>query len=186
MLGTNWAAREVSFAHPAAGDTSVHRAVFGPKVHFGADADAIVCEARDLDARNPIADAAMAQHARQYVESLPPLQSPSIAHAVRRCIAVLLPRGHGSLEHVARALGTNPRALQRRLDADGESFSELLNATRRELALRHLDNDQYPLRQVGELLGFGFPSSFTRWFVSEFGRSPSEWRASRPRKHAPG
>jgi len=29
----------------------------------------------------------------------------------------------------------------------------------------------------GELLGFAYPSSFTRWFVSQFGESPNRWRS---------
>ena len=112
-------------------------------------------------------------------------QAPGEAQDVRRSIYQLLPHGRATIEQVARALGTNPRMLQRRLDACGETFSGLLNATRRELVMRYLENPAYSLTQVAALLGYGFPSSFTRWFVAEFGQSPAKWRAERARDDAP-
>jgi len=178
LLGAEWKPRSVCFTHPAPADLGVHRRVFGPAVHFRADFNGIVCAAEDLDRPNPGADPAMAGHALRYVESLPGAQQPSTAQEVRRSIHILLPRGRASVEQVAQALGTHPRVLQRQLEASGDSFSALLNETRRELAVRHLENPAYSLTQVAELLGYGFPSSFTRWFVSEFGQSPASWRAA--------
>ena len=184
LLGAEWKPRSVCFTHPAPPDLGVHRRVFGPAVHFRADFNGIVCAAEDLDRPNPAADPAMAGHALRYVESLPGAQQPSIAQEVRRSIHILLPRGRASVEQVAQALGTHPRMLQRQLEASGDSFSSLLNETRRELAVRHLANPAYSLTQVAELLGYGFPSSFTRWFVSEFGQSPASWRAAQLKSKA--
>jgi AraC-like DNA-binding protein len=178
LLGAEWKPRSVCFTHAAPLDLGVHRRVFGPVVHFRAEFNGIVCAAEDLDRPNPAADPAMAGHALRYVESLPGAKQPSLAQEVRRSIHILLPRGRASVEQVAQAMGTHPRMLQRQLEASGESFSALLNETRRELAVRHLENPAYSLTQVAELLGYGFPSSFTRWFVSEYGQSPASWRAA--------
>jgi len=181
LLGSDWKPRDVRFTHPAPPDLAVHRRVFGAHVRFDAGFNGIVCEARDLDRPNPSADPAMAGHALRYVESLPGAQQPSLAQEVRRSILVLLPRGRASIEQVAQALGTHPRMIQRTLEKSGESFSSLLNATRRELVPRYLENPAYSLTQVAELLGYAFPSSFTRWFSAEFGEAPARWRAARAR-----
>jgi AraC-like DNA-binding protein len=69
------------------------------------------------------------------------------------------------------------RTLQRQLDAENASFSDLLNGVRRDLAVRYLSNKGYSLLQVAEILGYSQLSSFTRWFSLEFGVSPSRWRA---------
>ncbi|HXZ49855.1 MAG TPA: AraC family transcriptional regulator [Usitatibacter sp.] len=183
LLGPQWHPRRVQFAHAAPPDLRVHHRIFGPHVQFGGDFNGIVCDAADVDRPNPAADPAMADHAKRYVESLPGARAAGLAHDVRRSIYLLLPQGRASIEQVAQALGTNPRALQRRLDESGESFSELLNDARRELALRYLENPAYSITQVGELLGYNFPSSFTRWFVAQFGTSPARWRS---RDKSPG
>jgi AraC-like DNA-binding protein len=182
LLGPHWKPRRIQFAHPAPRDLAVHRRTFGPNVAFGGDFNGIVCDAVDVDRPNPAADPAMAGYARRFVDSLSGAGHPDDAQDVRRCIYQLLPRGRADIGHVAQVLGTNPRALQRRLEARGESFSALLNATRREQVLRYLDNPAYSLTQVAALLGYGFPSSFTRWFTAEFGKSPARWRSGRSRE----
>jgi AraC-like DNA-binding protein len=51
-----------------------------------------------------------------------------------------------------------------------------ITGVRRELTERYLANASYSLTRVAEMLGYWQLSSFTRWFVSEFGVSPSLWR----------
>ncbi|HEX4780534.1 MAG TPA: AraC family transcriptional regulator [Usitatibacter sp.] len=179
LLGPHWKPRRVQFAHSAPRDMGVHRRVFGPNVEFGSGFNGIVCDAVDLDRPNPAGDPAMASYARRFVESLPGAGPTSMAQEVRRSIYVFLPQARASIEHVAHALGVSPRMLQRSLEETGESFSDLLTEARRELAMRYLANPDYSMTQVAHLLGYSFPSSFTRWFVAQFGRSPAGWRDSR-------
>jgi len=40
-----------------------------------------------------------------------------------------------------------------------------------------VENARVPLAQVAVLLGYGSPSTFTRWFSGEFGMAPSAWRS---------
>jgi AraC-like DNA-binding protein len=74
-------------------------------------------------------------------------------------------------------MGVHPRALQRELAGDGRSFAELLDEVRRELAQRYLANPTMPIGSVGQMIGYSTPSSFTRWFQAEFGKTPAAWRA---------
>jgi AraC-like DNA-binding protein len=77
---------------------------------------------------------------------------------------------------VATCLGVPLRTLQRRLIAEGQPFSGLLNEARRDLAVRYLANSNQSITAVAQLTGYSALSSFTRWFVCEFGMSPKRWR----------
>jgi AraC-like DNA-binding protein len=176
-LGPQWKPVSVRFTHTAPADLSVHRRIFGTRVEFGQEFSGIVCAAADLDRPNPAADPAMASYARGFMDSLAKRPGTPIAQEVRRAIQVLLPGGRATIGQIAQGLGVTPRTLQRQLEATGDSFSGLLDAVRADLVTRHLENSAYSLTQVAELLGYTFPSSFTRWFTGRFGMSPARWRA---------
>jgi AraC-like DNA-binding protein len=176
LLGDRWQPDSVHFIHSAPSDLSVHRRLFGPNLHFDSDFNGIVCPAADLDRPNPAADPVMAAYAQQFLETLPKSEPGTTTLDTRKAIYLLLPSGKASIEQVARNLGLHLRTLQRQLDAENVSFSDLLNDVRRDLAIRYLPNRQYSLLQVAEILGYSQLSSFTRWFSHEFGISPSRWR----------
>ena len=76
----------------------------------------------------------------------------------------------------------NVRTLQRRLKDDGCAFNDVINDVRRDLVLRYLDNPNYSLSRIADMLGYSMASSFTRWFISQFGMPPAVWRST----HKPG
>ena len=167
-VGANWHPISVNFTHDAPADLSIHKRLFGCKLEFGSEFNGIVCRAADLDAPNPAADPAMARYAQRFVESLPPVNEPSVVLDVRKAIYLMLPSGRASTEYVAQALGLSVRTLQRQLDEAGTSFTTMLGEVRRELAERYVANPRYSLVRVSELLGYSTPSSFTRWFITQF------------------
>jgi len=182
ILGPGWTPVAVRVAHPAPARTQVHRRFFGAPVHFSQEVNGIVCRAEDLDRPNPSRDAGLARHARRLLDAMPEASHGEAAaiQDVLRAIHVGLPIGKASVERVARGMGVTPRSLQRRLVGAGTTFSKLLNQARLDVVPRYLANPAYSLIQVADLLGYDFPSSFTRWFRREFGRSPARWR----REHA--
>ena len=80
------------------------------------------------------------------------------------------------MEGAAACVGLPPRTLQRRLVAEGHSFSQMLNEARRDLAVRYIGNSSQSITAVAQQLGYSAQSSFTRWFISEFGMAPAKWR----------
>jgi len=179
LLGPAWKPVGVSFAHAKPDKIVAHRRFFGAPVLFNQELNAMTCRVDDLDRPNPNRDAGLVRHAVRLLNAMPnAFRSDAAAmQDVLRAIHVRLPAGTASIEEVARGLGITPRTLQRRLDAADTSFSALLNRARRDLVLRYLGNPAYSIIQVAELLGYDFPSSFTRWFRREFGQSPARWRA---------
>ena len=177
VMGEDWRPASVNFTHPAPRDASLHRRFFGCPVVFDSEFNGLVCRASDLDAPNPAAAPALARYAQRFVDSLPHLGEPSLVQEVRKAIYLMLASGHASSAYVAQTLGLSVRTMQRRLDEAGVGFGDLVNEVRRELVQRYLENPRHSLVRVSQMLGYGSPSAFTRWFTGQFGEAPQRWRA---------
>jgi len=176
ILGSQWRPQSVHFTHEAPQDVTIHKRLFKCALHFESDFNGVVCLNADLDRPNMQADAAMAKYAQSFMDALPKPGRSSVVQDVRRSVYLLLPMGRASVDQVASGLGINVRTLQRRLDAAGVSFTDILNDVRRELAQRYIDNTTYPMGRVATMLGYSNLSSFTRWFTAQFDRAPSHQR----------
>lgn len=175
LIGPHWRPLEVCFAHRPPRDVSAHRAFFKRSVKFNQEFNGLVCLASDLSAPRESGDQVAAGFARKYLEAALMDRSESMEASCRQIILALLPGGACTAHEVARFLHIDRRTLHRRLDAEGLSFSRLLEQVRSELVKRHLRESDLPLREVSELLGFSRPSSFSHWFHSLFGCSASQW-----------
>ena len=185
LLSQKWHPLSVHFTHNAPQDIAVHQRVFGCALKFGSEFNGIVCTIAELDKTNPQANTAMADHAQRYldIDLLQNENESSIIFDIRKSIYLLLPMGRATIAQVANTHGVNIRTLQRRLEASNTSFSTLINDVRRVLVFRYLKNLNYSLGQVSDILGYSMPSSFTRWFISQFGVSPTTWRSNHSSAH---
>lgn len=181
LLARHWRPVSVHFVHHEPADLRLHRRLFGCDAVFGSEFNGIACPASAFNAPNPNADPAMARIARRYLDSLPPDQERSLEAEVRQAAYVLLPMGRATVEQIAQSLGMNVRTLQRRLLDDGLTFSTLVNEVRRDLVQRYIENPDHSMARIATLLGYSVPSSFSRWFVTEFGATPAKWRLERAR-----
>lgn len=178
LLGSHWHPYSVNFTHQAPDNLQLHRRLFGCNLEFGSEFNGIVCPDANLDVTNPHADPGMARYAQRYLDSLQRDEGPSTLFEVRKAIYLLLPMGRATIEQIAQTQGMNVRTLQRRLKEDQCTFNDLINDVRRDLVLRYLENPSYSLSQVADMLGYSMASSFTRWFISQFGMPPATWRST--------
>ena len=178
LLGPDWRPHRVCFTHAAPRDPSVHQRLFGPAVRFGQDFNGLVLASRDLDTPLPSSDPVMARYARQVLQAAEDAADRSLAAEVRQLILVLLPAGRCTVDQVARQLGVDRRTVHRQLAREGTAFTTLLDATRTELARRHLAQPQRPLSEVAQLLGFSGLSAFSRWHRTRFGTTASARRST--------
>ncbi|MEE1864835.1 AraC family transcriptional regulator [Pseudomonas auratipiscis] len=176
LLGAHWRPISANFTHAAPADLAIHRRIFGCKLLFGSEFNGIVCPAADLDTANPLANEAMARLAQRYLDTLAGGKL-SLELEMRKTIYLLLPMGRATIEQVAQTQGMNVRTLQRRLEECGVTFSDLINGVRRDLVIRYLENPNYSLGRIADMLGYSMPSSFTRWFIAQFGMPPATWRS---------
>ena len=95
---------------------------------------------------------------------------------VEAVIEPMLKAGAVSVDRVARELGMSRQTLYRRLKAEGTTFEELLDAKRRQLAVRYLGLDRLSVKAASYRLGFSDPAAFSRAFKRWTGVSPSLFR----------
>ena len=165
----------ICFTHEEPASIAVHRRVLGTAIAFSQECNAIVCRTRDLDMPIPAADPALNREVRRWLDrQLADLPDDPTQRA-RQIVRMLLPSGLCSVDQVARHLGTHRRTLHRQLAAEGESVTTIMNAVRVELAPEYLANSKRKLYEVADLLGFSTAAHFSRWFRSQFGKTPSEW-----------
>ena len=187
ITGREFHATVIEFVDPTPADSSVQEAVFGCPVRFDQAANRALLRKSDLalplSARDP---ALAALHDRLVEEELEKLAAGmQTSQRVRQVLAVRLPGAEPRREQVAAALKISDRTLQRRLQAEGTSFQQLLDDTRRELAQKYLRKPRTPLRDVAELLGFEDPSNLFRACKRWFGESPGRYRARFEAPRAP-
>jgi AraC-like DNA-binding protein len=80
------------------------------------------------------------------------------------------------LQALADVMHLSPRTLIRRLQAEGQSYNDILRDIRRDYARSLLRDARLSVAEVGEHLGFHEPANFTRAFKAWFGTSPAAWR----------
>jgi AraC-like DNA-binding protein len=180
LLGPGWKPRRVCFAHDAPANRSVHKRVFGRIVEFGHNFNGIVCARKDLDAPNPNADPMMARYAQGLVESH--LAKPDMTAQVRMLVVTLLGTGQCTIDIAAQHLGVSRRTIHRQLAQEGRTFSDIVDAVRRELASRYVIDQHRSLTEVSSLLGFSAPSGFSRWYRRQFSITPTQKRGGTSRR----
>lgn len=137
------------------------------RVVFPADTAHLV-----LDGSDPEMAAMLEQTLRARLAS----EERSLAPQLALWIEERLPDGEPPLSVAARAFALSERSLQRRLAAEGQSWSRLVDDTRRALAERHLHVPGMSITQLAFLLGFADVSSFSRAFRKWFGVPASQLR----------
>jgi AraC-like DNA-binding protein len=96
---------------------------------------------------------------------------------VEQAVEPLLASGDVGIDRVARELGMSRQTLYRRLKAEGVTFEQILDAKRRQLAVRYLKLDRISVKAAAYKLGFSDPAAFSRAFKRWTGLPPSEARA---------
>jgi AraC-like DNA-binding protein len=129
------------------------------------DAPLVTSDPRLLATATSLADAALRQRPRSHE------LAPRVAAHLRDSLP-----GQASAEGVSRALHMSARTLQRRLEGEGTSFSEVLDGTREELARALLLDPTLPLGEIGYRLGFADLASFSRAFRRWTGMPPGQFR----------
>lgn len=103
----------------------------------------------------------------------------STIERVRSALLEALPAGEVSMQTVCRKLGVSTRTLQRRLQEEGSSFQQTLDALRNSLAHHYLRNSSLSGTDISFLLGFEDPNSFVRAFQTWTGSTPQAVRLAR-------
>lgn len=168
--------QEVRFRHRAPAQPAVYEHFFGCPVQFGCTHNELVCPRPAAERPLPQAEPMI----RQFFEAQCDRMAGSLEQPFRygQTVREHLLRASPipDLETLATSLFMTPRTLQRRLSAEGERFSEILQSVR-EVRGRHLlTQSRLPLQHIAVELGFSDAVAFSHAFRSWTGTSPGQWR----------
>lgn len=149
-------------------------AYFGCRPYFAQPMAGFTFRAADLD--RPLHRDDLAHQA--VVRYLTGIAAPAVGMtpSVRTMARQLLPTGTVSLEVIARELGLHPKALHRRLAAEGTTFAALIDGIRRDAAGRYLRDTDISLSHLARELGYAEQSVLSRSCQRWFGCSARSYR----------
>lgn len=171
VLGADWSPRLVCFTHeaPPAAELGRFTSMFGCPVQFDSEFNGIVLRTVDLDRPSQRADDQLARHARLLLDAVMSPTDRTVAQDVDHLIRLLMPAGRASVQNCAASMGMTVRTLQRLLDAEGTSFTGLLNEARMQLATQYLANPRMRITDIAGMLGYSSIGAFSRWHRQVFG-----------------
>jgi AraC-like DNA-binding protein len=155
----------VLFDHVPSQKSQELERVFGPRLTFDADHNAIVFDRALLDL--PLQSSAAA---RQMLPERP--DEEEVVRAVLTNMSDHLVYEPPTLETTAAALGLHSRTLERRLSRWGATFESLLDEFRRTRSLQLLKQGTHTLSDIAFLVGYSDLAHFTRAFRRWTGRPP--------------
>ena len=85
-------------------------------------------------------------------------------------------RGIPTNQEVADLFHISSRTLNRRLNAAGTTFKDVIAEVRHNLAVEYLCSDKHSIDEISDLLGYSNSSSFGKAFKGWSGMSPSHYR----------
>ena len=168
---------EVTFIYPEPESRAEYERIFHCPVRFGQKDNSMTLDLRlgSLPVRmaNPALLAHFEQYAQGFIAQME--KGDNTTQAVTKIILSRLDDPSLSIEKVAREMAVGVRTLQKRLEAEGLVFSDLLRDIRQQLAKKYL-RENYSVEQITYLLGFSEPSVFRKSFKKWLGVTPGEYR----------
>jgi AraC-like DNA-binding protein len=179
--GESFSPLEVRLMRAAPADDAPWREFHRCPIRFGQPERSLLLSRESLDAPLPTANRELAGVLdRMLDEALARIDRSDV---VARCRAVLMQRlagGEVTATQVARHLAMSRRTLHRRLADAGTTWQRLVDHTRRDIALRLIEDPQRPIGAITFELGFSQHSAFARAFKRWSGASPTAYRAGLP------
>lgn len=102
-------------------------------------------------------------------------QAGGIAADIRKLL-IADPRRYPTIEEIAERLDMHPRALRRKLDAEGTSYRDLMAEVRTRLAIEYLRRTQMTNEEIAVRLGYSDAANFRHAFTRWTGKNPSYFR----------
>jgi AraC-like DNA-binding protein len=177
LTGRHLVPSRIKLMHRRTDVPSEFRAFFGCDIAFGSDIDEVACEAASarlpLMGADPYLNSLLVRYCDEALLSRQ-MKSSAWRLSVENAIAPLLPHGQARITEISRRLGVSPRTLERRLAAEGMTFSQVLDELRFDLAKHYLRERDLPIAEIAWLLGYRETSAFNHAFKRWTGKSPKQ------------
>lgn len=168
----------VRFQHERPASTREHERVFGCPLEFGQPRNELVISTEVWSLPLPSADPLLARYLEPVAEGeiARLAEEDPLLRRIRDKLLEMMPSGTIDVGRLARGVGISRRTLHRRLAERGLTYQEMVDALRRQTALRLFEARQHSFMEVAFLVGFSDASSLRR----AYRRWTQEKRPGRP------
>ena len=172
ICGSRWAPEKVIFSRTRPADVGLYRRFFQAPCRFDSEQTAIFFPASVLGRAMPQADPKRLRQLEQQAQAI----GIELIAQLRRALRTLLLSGKRTGNELAQMLSMHRRTLNRRLEAQGTTFQQVLDEVRFEAARQLLETTKIPLTEIAASLGYSESSAFSRAFRRWSGEAPSHRR----------
>lgn len=177
VYGQSFRFSNLRIMHPAPQHAKGYSRIFECPIDFGQDRNEAEFDARWIDhplvQPHPMTPAMAGELCERFLDGA--RQDRGVIGDVRR-ILIERPGRFPSIEAMAAELSLHPRALRRRLDAEGKSYRDLVGEVRMKLAIEYLRQTEMTNEEIAVRLDYSDASNFRHAFARWTGKSPSEYR----------
>ena len=175
LCGDGWRASEVLFPHSSPLDVAPYLQCFKAPLRFDSAFSAIRFSPKWLaqPVRGADPDRLRAAQARASDDDKAVLVDKTF-----RALRTLLLQGKASGGDVAQALAMHRRTLNRRLNAEGANFGQVLDRVRFAVAKELLEDSEVSLAEIAHALGYAHDAALLSAFRRWTGTTPGAWRLS--------
>jgi AraC-like DNA-binding protein len=176
LTGGQVAPEEIVLSQSVPHDPARYMQLARCPVRFGQHQTGLLLRASVLDFPLPAANKALHDLALSRLLALRDGTPLPLSAQVRHLLRPLLLMGHARMADVAERLGMHPRALRRRLRAEGTTFEAIRDEVRQVAARELLRLGDLSIADIAATLDYSNPSSFVHAFRRWSGTSPGLWR----------
>ena len=168
---------EVHFRHAPPQDIREHQRIFQAPLLFDQLKDELVIGKQHLGKPVFLANPQLLETLERYALNL--IHKIYLPNSLADKVICLLEKGlQGEkplVESIAAELAVSARSLQNKLSREGTTFQQLLDYSRKEMAMQYLKNPEMTLCDIAFMLGFSEQSAFNHAFKRWTGKTPKQY-----------
>ena len=168
---------ELRLSYPQPEDLSAYIECFDCPMFFNQPRNLVLWDINHLDDPISLANDEVFKLCEQQCQMLVnKLADESLLSSNIRDALVKSPGEFPSLEQMARRLKMGSRTLRRRLVKENLTYQQILDDTRKDLAIQYLEYTSLTPKEIGFLLGYNSVSNFRRAFKGWTGKKLTDFR----------
>jgi len=177
LLGDKFAPTMIKMERPEPGCFAEMKTFFNTEIQFEVGENSMRFDKYSLLQTLPSGNAELARENDQIIARyLSKLDRKDTILQIKAKLLEQMPSGNVSEEEVANSLNMSIRTMQRKLKTLDQSYRQIVDDTRRDLAIEYVRQSDFPITTITFMLGFTEPANFTRAFKRWTGQSPTDYR----------
>jgi AraC-like DNA-binding protein len=185
LIGLDFAPNKVCFSYALPTyDVAYLEDFFNCEVEFSSDINAVIFNLEQTKQKLICGNTLIAQsHEKILDEFLTRVDKNDLTQVIKNKLFDLLPLGAPSQTDIAQCLGMSLRSLQRKLNDQGTNYKEVLESTRKKLAMDYTSQQHLCFSEIGYLVGYSSVGNFNRAFKRWTNQTPGDYRKSHNTKN---